>query len=319
MRVAVVGSFMFDIAVRAPRRPEPGETVVGTELLTSCGGKGFNQAVAAARAGSEVIMVGRLGTDEYGRRFRAALADDGIDDRYVIADEESGTGVGLPVVEPSGENSIVIVPRANHAVTVADIEAAGDLLATSDVVLLQLELPVAAVLAAATAAHRAGATVVLNPAPAAVDVAAFAGLVDVLVPNRHEAAQLAGTTGEPDALGRRLRERTGATVVVTLGGAGVVVVDDDGALEIGPHAVPVLDTVGAGDAFCGTLGARLAAGDELRPAATLANAAGAIAVTRPGAAPSMPTAAEVTALLAGAPIPAAQDGLALSLLRARST
>ena len=196
--MSVVASFMLDFVIQAPRRPARGETVLGTRFDTFLGGKGFNQSVAARRAGAPVAVIGRLGDDDFGLRFRASLADEGIDDRHVVTDLDEGTGIASPLVEPGGENSIVIVPRANLAVSPADIEAAADTIATSGVLLLQLEVPPDAVAAAATCAHGAGVPVMLNPAPAADVLDLLAGSIDVLVPNEAEAAALAGGSVDDD-------------------------------------------------------------------------------------------------------------------------
>ena len=300
--VVVLGSFMLDLVVRAPRRPTAGETIIGSGFDEFLGGKGCNQAVAAARAGARVAMVGRLGDDAYGRRFLDLLGREGIDASHVGVDPDEGTGVASPLVEPSGENSIVIVPRANHRVRPADVDAAGDAIDAARLLLLQLELPLDAVVAAATRARAAGATVVLNPAPATGDLTALDGLVDVLVPNAVEAAALTGIDDDPLAAAKVLRERFGCAVVVTLGAQGSLVLQADGSHEqVSAHLVDVVDTVGAGDAYCGSLGARLAAGDDLLLAATYASAAGSLSVTTPGAEPSLPTSAQVAALLAAAP------------------
>jgi ribokinase len=270
---------------------------MGTRFDQFLGGKGFNQAVAAARSGAATAMVGRLGDDDFGRQFRAGLSCAGIDDRHVHTDQSEGTGIGLPLVEDSGENSIVVVPRANHRVTVDDVSRAERRIARADVLLLQLEIPMAACVAAATIAHRAGVTVVLNPAPAVDRIDGFAGLVDVVVPNEIEARRLTRAPADADAadLARRLRELVHADVVVTLGADGALLLDDDGPTHLAAHPVTVLDTVGAGDAFCGGLGAQLAAGSSGRDAVAYANAAAALAVTKPGAAPSIPTIDEVVA------------------------
>jgi ribokinase len=298
--VVVVGSFMVDLVIRAPRRPLAGETLVGHSLEQFFGGKGCNQAVAAARAGASVAMVGRVGADDYGRQFLGLLEREGIDATHVSVDADEGTGIGAPLVEDSGDNSIVIVPRANRRNTPADLEAARTLLAGACVVLLQLELPIDVVAAAARTAHAGGATVVLNPAPAVSieQLRPFEGVVDLLVPNEGEATLLTGIDGDPLAAAKALQERFGTPIAVTLGEQGSLVLAADGDHEELPaHPVEVVDTVGAGDAYCGALGARLAAGDELRAAARAAGAAGSLAVTRAGAEPSLPTAAEVAALL----------------------
>ncbi|MET0904113.1 MAG: PfkB family carbohydrate kinase [Acidimicrobiales bacterium] len=295
--VVVVGSFMMDLVVRAPRRPQPGETLVGSSFDVFLGGKGCNQAIAAARAGAATAMVGRLGADDFGARFLDQLATDGIDTTGVTVDPHEGTGVGAPLVEDGGENSIVIIPRANHCMSVADVEAASDLIGGAAVLLLQLELPLDVVEAAAKVAQAAATRVLLNPAPAsdgAID--AFAGLVDVLVPNEVEAAVLSGID-DPLRAAAALRDRVGGAVVVTVGDQGAWVVDDGAPQQLAAHPVQAVDTVGAGDAFCGALGARLAAGASLHDAATYANAAAALSVTQPGAEPSMPRSADIEALL----------------------
>jgi ribokinase len=290
--VCVVGSFMMDLAFRAARRPAPGETLVGSDFQMFLGGKGFNQAVAAARAGARTALVGRVGADDFGRQFLARLEDEAIDATHVVVDEHFGTGVGLPLTEDSGENSIVIVPRANDRLRPGDIERAAPLIARAGVLLLQMELPFDTALAAARIARRSDTIVVLNPAPAPADeiVDEFRGLVDVLVPNECEARALCGAAASvaPLMTASQLWERLGVPVVMTLGGQGCVVVAADTSFEISAHSVPVVDTVGAGDAFCGALGAWLNAGASLREAVVYANAAGALAVTRAGAEPAMP-------------------------------
>ena len=289
--VCVVGSFMMDLVVTAPRRPGPGETIIGHGMEQLLGGKGFNQAIAAARSGARVAMVGGVGDDDFGAAFLAALDREGIDASGVRVIAGVGTGVAVPLVEDSGENSIVIIPRANHEMTAADVAAASKVIEDSAVVLVQWELPVDAVVEAARIGRAASAVVVLNPAPAVLDIASFTGLVDIVVPNEHELVAM-----DTDAPG--LRARTGASsVVVTLGQAGVVVDDDSGAAELAAHTVDCIDTVGAGDAFCGALAARLAAGDSLVDAARYGNAAGALAVTVRGAEPAMPMRVDIERML----------------------
>lgn len=294
-----MGSFMMDVVIRVGRRPGVGETVVGESFAMSLGGKGFNQAVAAARAGAATAMVGRLGEDDFGREFFDFMASENIDSSCVEIDSIDGTGVGAPLVDAAGDNSIVIVPRANSNLTAAGVDQAAELIAGADVLLLQLEVPIDAVVRAAEHAHRAGTTVVLNPAPAVVGLERFAGLVDVLVPNHGEACLLAGVeeTTDPLVAASALRDACGAAVIVTLGADGVVILDGEGVEQLEAHAVEVVDTVGAGDAFCGTLGARLAAGDGLWAASVYANAAGGAAVTKAGAGPALPAWADVEALL----------------------
>jgi len=298
--VVVLGSFMMDLVVRAPRRPGPGETVIGTAFDMFLGGKGFNQAIAAARAGAATAMIGHLGNDDFADRFGAQLAADGIDTTHVHRHAEVGTGIGLPLVEDSGENSIVVIPRANHCLRPEHVEAAGEIISAASVLLLQFELPFDTVCAAAQLAHDAGLTVICNPAPARDDISELDGLIDVIVPNENEAALLIGESDgsrPPEQVALDLRDRTGAVSLLTLGAAGALLVDGRGPLLLPAHEVTVVDTVGAGDAFCGALAAHLAAGGTLAEAARRANAAGGLAVTLPGAEPSMPTREQVDQLL----------------------
>lgn len=282
MTVCAVGCLVMDLVARVPRLPRPGETVLGETFDRFLGGKGFNQAIAAARYGVPVSMVGCVGDDDYGREFLAALDANGIDRRGVSVDPTIGTGVGLPVVEASGQNEIVVVPRANHRL--APEALPHDVIANAAVVLLQWELPLAVTAAAARIARAAGAVVVLNPAPAVGSLGDVVGLVDVLVANEEEAASLGPVEG--------------IDVVVTLGERGALVRSAGQEVRLRAHAVPCVDTVGAGDAFCGVLAAALAEGATVVEAARAGNAAGACAVTRHGAEPSMPRRAEVEALLA---------------------
>ncbi len=300
--VCVIGSFMADVVVRASRRPERGETIIGTSCDTFLGGKGFNQAVAAARAGARTSMVGALGDDDHGQQFADMLGVEQIDSSGVRLVAGVGTGIAFPVVEDSGDNSIIVVPQANHALTVDDVARLDHVIGRAAVTLLQLELPLDVVVAAAAAARRAGATVVLNPAPAVADPDRFAGLVDIVVPNETELALLSGAevTDVPGAAAR-LSAVTGAhTIVVTLGERGAYVWTRDGEFSRPGHEVDTIDTVGAGDAFCGGLAARLAAGAPLDEAVRYANSAGALATTRAGAGPAMPSREAVETLLATA-------------------
>lgn len=298
--VCVVGSFMYDLVATAPRRPEMGETLIGTSLETYLGGKGFNQAVAASRAGAATAMVGRVGADDFGREFLASLDTEGIEAAHVKTDPEHGTGVGLPVVQPDGQNSIIVIPRANQAVGVDDIAAARSVIEDASILLLQLELPPEPTLAAAQIAHEAGLIVVLNPAPFKLPGPQIARYVDVLVPNETElralAALLDGSKGHPSliAMAKAIRESWECTVVVTMGDEGAMLAPkgSEPVASLGAHSVEAVDTVGAGDIFCGNFGAMLAQRASLEEAVTFANAAAAIAVTRRGGAPAAPSRAE---------------------------
>ncbi len=293
--VCVVGSFMMDLVAYAPRRPEAGETLIGTGFSEAPGGKGFNQAVAAARAGATTSMVGAVGDDTMGEQFRAMLAVEGIDAMAVGVSLTAGTGVGLPLVEPDGQNSIVVVPRANLEVDPVQIVQAAPVISTADVLLLQLELAVETAVAAAVLARGLAVKVVLNPAPAQPLPDVLLECVDVIVPNEGELASLVGGGDTTDGA-RRLRDRWGVDVVVTLGEKGALVVPRHGdEVLIEGRSVKAVDTVGAGDVFCGYLAAGLAGGRSLVDAARVANAAAAIAVTRTGSAASAPTRDEVAA------------------------
>jgi ribokinase len=285
--VCVVGSANLDLVAGAPRIPGPGETVLGSDYAEHAGGKGLNQAVAAARSGARVAFVGCVGDDDAGRRMRAVLEHDGID-AGALTTGNAPTGRALIVVDAHGENSIVVVPGANHALVMPDA------LPPAAVVLCQLEVPLPQVGRALVAARRAAATTILNPAPAAPLPIELVALCDVIVPNEHEVELLGG----PAAL---LAGGCGA-VVVTRGSAGVDVHTVDGVFHAEAFTVDVVDTTGAGDAFCGSLAARLAAGDSLGAAVRWASAAGALATTVAGAVPAQPTGERIRELLAAQPV-----------------
>jgi ribokinase len=284
--IAVVGSVNLDVVVEVPRHPVPGETVIGGDRRELPGGKGANQAVAAARLGATVALVGRVGADDAGRRLRDGLAGEGVDVGHVAEDPDAPTGMALIAVDASGENTIVVSSGANARVDAGDVRAAGDVLAGAAVTLLQHEVGEEAVGAAIATA---GGRVVLNPAPARPLVSS----VDVLVPNRGELEALAGRTGDPVALARGL---DGArAVVVTLGAEGAVVVEGERAERVAAPRVEAVDTTGAGDTFCGALVQALAEGAALVEAARWATRAAAASVTRLGAQGGMPRREDVPA------------------------
>jgi ribokinase len=282
--IAVVGSINLDIVVEVERHPTPGETVLGGDRRDLPGGKGANQAVAAARLGATVAFVGRVGADDAGHRLRDGLAAEGVDVTHVRVDPDAPTGVALIVVDGVGENAIVVSSGANARVSAADVEAASDVLAGVAVTLVQHEVPEEAVAAAIAAA---GATVVLNPAPARPIVAP----VDVLVPNRGELEALAGRAGDPVELARSLD--VARAVVVTLGNDGAAVIESSSVEHIPAPQVDTVDTTGAGDAFCGALAQALDGGADLVEAARWAARAAAASVTRPGAQGGLPRRADL--------------------------
>lgn len=300
--VVVIGSCNMDLVTRVPRLPLPGETLTGTSFATFLGGKGLNQAVAARRMGAHVAMIGKIGTDDFGARVRAALDEEQIPADGLCDDPQTPTGTALILVEEQrGENSIVVVPGANGTLTPADIDRAATLIRGARVVLLQLEIPLATTLHAAQLARAAGCTVVLTPAPAQPLPAALLALTDVLLPNVVELGQVQQAEQiEPEQGARALLERGCGAVVVTLGRQGALLVTPHTSQPIPAFAVDAVDTVGAGDAFAGALGALLSQGLELAPALRYASAAGALAVTKSGALPAMPLRADVEQLLRAA-------------------
>jgi len=300
-RVTVVGSLNMDLVVRAPRIPQPGETIIGGDFRQVPGGKGANQAVAAARLGARVSMVGRLGRDAFGQALLEGLAGDGVDHTFVIRDEEAATGVALIVVDDGGQNSIVVASGANARLSVGDVEAAQAAIVEADVLLLQLESPLEAVFRTAEMAHARGVTVVLNPAPARSLPASLLAMVDVLIPNESETALLTEMPVtdrvQAEAAAAALLEMGVGAVILTLGERGALLAQPKGVTHVPPFEVAPVDTTAAGDAFVGGLATALAEGKSLARAVRWGNAAGALAVTRAGAQPSLPTRGAVTRLL----------------------
>lgn len=298
-RVVVVGSANVDLVVDVPRHPRGGETVLGGELRRTPGGKGANQAVGAARAGgADTVLVAALGRDDGAELLLRSLGEAGVRTPGVRR-VGAPTGTALITVSPDGENAIVVAPGANEHLSLDD--GAGALIATADVVLAQLEIPLETVVAAAEA-RRPGARFILNAAPSRDLPESLWRAVDVLVVNEHEAADLAGRRGEarpdePSDLARALLSRVPA-VVVTLGGDGALVaVRGRQDVHVPAIAVDVVDTTAAGDTFCGVLAAEIARGAELGDAARTAGVAAALAVTRPGAQEAVPDREEVLAAI----------------------
>ncbi|MDL4821183.1 ribokinase [Actinomadura opuntiae] len=292
--VVVVGSVNADLVVGVDRRPAPGETVLGSDLATHPGGKGANQAVAAARLGGRVGIVGRIGDDGHGALLRDALAGAGVDLAH-LAVTPGPSGVALITVGPDGDNSIIVSPGANARLTPEDVAAARDMIAAASVVTFQLEVPMPAIEAAARAAASAGARVVLNLSPTAPVPDEVLALCDPLVVNEHEAAWLLGGPGEPDEMAEALLRSGPRSAVITLGADGVVVADANGTTPIPSPKVEAVDTTGAGDAFTAALCLRLARGDSLPDAARYATRVGAAAVRKPGAQTSYPTTEDLPA------------------------
>ena len=295
--VVVLGSANLDIVVPVPHHPATGETVLGGHHDRIPGGKGANQAVAAARLGARVAMVGRVGSDDAGTTLRTALQEAGVDCRHLAVDGQAASGLALIGVDRSGDNTIIVSPGANDRIWPDDVAAAAPFLASAAVTLVQLEVPAMAVEAAVAAS---GGKVVLNPAPASHLSSALLERVDVLVPNRIELAQLAGSAeaGGLAAVEEMARGLPVPTVVVTLGADGALLVAGGDAVVLPAPPVEVVDTTGAGDAFCGAIAEALARGVAIDEATARAVHAGSLATTRRGAQPSLPTRAQVNASLA---------------------
>lgn len=304
--VAVVGSLNCDLVMRVPRRPRKGETVIAASFDVFVGGKGNNQALAAARAGASVSMIGRVGADTFGRMIEDRLAESGVDRAHLLRDPSVSTGIADIHIDADGDNSICVAPQANARLSPDDIEAAAPAIERAAVVLVQLEIPYETAAAAARRARAAGAMVVLNPAPAPPGGELPAELlshVDLLVPNQTEAALLCGMATDDLAgaieAARRLQRLGAKQVIVTLGELGAVLLDEAGNHVTTPaFEVAVVDTTAAGDAFCGALAAALAEGRPPREAMVWGAAAGALACTRLGAEPSLPRRAELERLVA---------------------
>jgi ribokinase len=293
-RIAVVGSLNCDLVSRVARLPAPGETVTATSFHTFVGGKGCNQAIAAARAagaGVAVSMIGKVGLDGFASRLRASLEEAGVDASHVLTDPAAATGVATITVDDAGQNCIVVAPNANGLLGEADIEGARAVIEGASIVLLQLEIPMPTVIRAATIAKRGGARVILVPAPAPKSLPEpLFGVVDVLVPNEVEARALSnrGSTMTDAAAAEALRGRGLGTVIVTLGARGALLAYPSGSVVIPAPHVDAIDTTGAGDAFAGALAAALAEGATMNEAVRFAVAAGAVACTSLGAEPSLP-------------------------------
>jgi ribokinase len=295
--IVVVGSLNMDLVVHAPRHPLPGETLIGSHFQTFPGGKGANQAVAAARLGARVCMIGRVGIDTFGDTLLAAVQYDGVDTSFVQRDLNTATGVALITLDAHGQNTIVVAPGANMQVSEADVIRAESVLRRADVLLMPLECPLEAVVAATHLARQSGVRVVLNPAPARPLPTELLAQIDYLLPNQLELQVLAD--GETDLLTaiRRVQQQGVRNVLVTLGEEGALLAMGDQMTHVPAFHVPVVDTVAAGDAFAAAFCVALAEGKSPLEAVRWGNAAGALAVTRSGAQPSLPSRFEVMRLL----------------------
>lgn len=297
--VVVVGSSNTDMVVKSQRIPGPGETVTGGQFVMAPGGKGANQAVAAARLGAEVTLVARLGSDMFGDEAVAGYEKEGIRTDLIVRDPEQATGVALILVDAQGENSISVASGANHALSPVDVERAAERIAAASVLMLQLETPLEAALTAASIAAEAGVAVILDPAPAPDGPLPGELLrkVTYLTPNESEAQRLCGCAVSDETSAHEaaetLRELGPQHVILTRGARGVVVAGPEGCRSVPAPKVEAQDSTAAGDAFNGALACALAAGASLEEAAGMASRVGALSTTKMGAQPSLPTQAEL--------------------------
>lgn len=294
--IVVLGSLNTDLVVRSPRLPRPGETLTGGPFQTFPGGKGANQAVAIARLGAPVVMIGKVGSDGFGSELMAAVAEQGVDTRGISVASEAATGVALITVEASGQNTIIVVAGANALATPEYVELHAELIRNASLLVMQLESPLEAVMTAASLARQAGVKVLLNPAPAQPLPLDLLRNVDLLAPNQVELAMLAGE-GDVAEAARKLIDMGVGVMVVTLGSEGCYILGPELEKHLPAFPVSAIDTVAAGDAFIGAFAVALAEGKPLPEASRWGNAAGAIAATRLGAQPSLPKRDEVLALL----------------------
>jgi ribokinase len=297
--IAVVGSLNMDVIVRVERLPVAGETVLGEDVVFAPGGKGANQAVAAARLGARVALVGRLGRDAFASQLRTGLRAEGVDDTWISEGPEP-TGVASIMVDRSGQNIIAVAPGANAALGSADVATALDQLTAVGVVVAELEVPVSAVMTAAEWARRAQVPFVLNAAPMRPNLDVLLPFVTLLILNESEASVLLDSTihDEADAA-RALLDRGPSTVVITLGDRGAVYATSALVGHVAAPRVDVVDTTGAGDAFVGALAVKWAAAAPLEEAVRFACAAGGLACTQTGAQAALPRERDVLALLSG--------------------
>jgi ribokinase len=297
-KLLIVGSLNMDLVVRVARHPQIGETLLGGKFATFPGGKGANQAVAAARMGAAVTMIGRVGQDGFGDELRASATKDGIDIKYVGVDEQEATGIAFITVDTEGRNTIIVASGANLALTPRYLQTAKPAFTNADVLVTQLESPLETVSEALALAIEHRMWVVLNPAPAQSLSAELLSKVDYLIPNEHEAMQVVGAKSLEVAIEKYLGLGV-RNLIITLGEQGVLVVNAEGRRQFPAYPVKAVDTVAAGDAFVGAFATGLAEGMSTEGAVQLGNAAAAISVTRHGAQPSLPMRKEVNEFIGG--------------------
>jgi len=302
-KIVVVGSSNTDMIIKVPHVPVPGETIIGGTFSIAAGGKGANQAVAAARAGGDVTFVARVGDDMFGEQAKEGFVKDNINVDHVLSDKDAPSGVALIFVGEDGENSIAVASGANANLSASDVEAAGDAISSADILIMQLETPLDTVLKAASIASENGVKVILNPAPAQPLSDDILKHVSILTPNESEAEILTGikvqTEDDAAAAADALMAKGIETVIVTMGAKGAFVVTADSKELVAGFSVKAVDATAAGDTFNGALAVALAEGKALKTAVSFANAAAALSVTKLGAQPSAPTREEIDKFLVG--------------------
>jgi ribokinase len=301
MKITVVGSSNNDMIIKAPRLPVPGETVLGGSFTSALGGKGANQAVAAARVGGDVTFIGRIGNDVFGEQALKGLKNDGINISHVVKDPLVSSGVAQIVVDEEGKNLVAVAPGANQNLCEQDIINARKAILASDMILIQLEIPIQTVRFASKLAFENNIRVILNPAPAHPLDDELLGYISVLTPNKLEAESLTGISitdeRSVELAGRILLEHGLARVIITLGAKGAMVIDNGGAEHVPTFRIKSVDTTAASDVFNGALAVALAEGKNFYESVRFANAAAALSATRLGAQPSIPRREEVMEML----------------------
>nr|WP_232231579.1 ribokinase [Paenibacillus sp. HW567] len=301
LNIVVIGSLNMDMVVRTERAPEAGETLFGQGFALSPGGKGANQAVAAARLGAEVTMIGSVGRDAFGSELLEVMRQEKINTEHIVQSDTHSTGVASIVVDGEGENRIIVVPGANMGLGVSDIALLAPVIKEAGIIVLQLETDLPMCEHAAAMAHSYGIPVILNPAPARALSNELLQHVTYLTPNETEAGILAGmavnSVEDAEQASRILLQKGVQNVIVTLGSKGALIVNKDGSMHIPGYPVQVVDTVAAGDSFNGALAVQLTGGQALAEAVRFANAVGALAVGKQGAVSSLPYLPEVEQFL----------------------
>ncbi|RZM30127.1 MAG: ribokinase [Pedobacter sp.] len=291
-KIIVVGSMNMDMVVKTDRIPRPGETVLGGTFFMNPGGKGANQSVAIARMGGDVVFIGKIGDDIFGKQSAQLFDEEGVDISGIISDENSSSGIALITVDQHGENSIVVAPGANAKLSPEDVTVAIKRYEHYKFLLLQLEIPMETVACALKTGKELGMRVILNPAPANEGIKDYFNLIDIITPNEHEAEMLSGikidNMDSAEVAARRLQEMGVKNVIITLGKSGAVILEDDHFYHVPAPEVEAVDTTAAGDVFNGALVAALSEGKTLKEAAEFGCIAAAIAVTRMGAQSSIP-------------------------------